>query len=199
MELINYISIIAVPFVIFFIVTYGALEKIKVFDSFLEGAKEGIETVIKIFPTLVALFLAVSALRNSGILDLFGNLFAPLLKLLKIPSEILPLMLDRPISGSASTAVALDIMKNYGVDSIIRSYIIYNYGVYRNYFIYYCNLHKLCWCKKYSFCSYCSSCCWYRPECLLLSLFVLLCREVFLDFLVLLKYHNIVILFNLFY
>ncbi len=120
MELINYISIIAVPFVIFFIVSYGVLEKIKVFDSFLEGAKEGIDTVVKIFPTLVALFLAVSALRNSGILDFIGNLFEPILKLLKIPSEILPLMLVRPISGSASTAVALDIMKNFGVDSQIR-------------------------------------------------------------------------------
>lgn len=159
MELINYVSIIAVPFVIFFIVTYGVLEKVKVFDSFLDGAKEGVETVIKIFPTLIALFLAVSALRNSGILDLFGNLFAPILNLLKIPSEIFPLMLVRPISGSASTAVALDIMKNYGVDSLIRSYIIYNYGVYRNNFIYYRNLHKLRWREKYTFCSYSSTYC----------------------------------------
>ncbi len=130
MDLINYISIIAVPFVIFFIVSYGFLEKIKVFDSFLEGAKEGIDTVIKIFPTLVALFLAISALRNSGILDFIGNLFEPILKLFKIPAEILPLILVRPISGSASTAVALDIMKNYGVDSLIRIYCFYYYGFY---------------------------------------------------------------------
>lgn len=130
MNLINYVSIIAVPFVIFFIVSYGFFEKVKVFDSFLEGAKEGIDTVIKIFPTLVALFLAVSALRNSGILDLLGILFSPILKLFHIPFQVLPLMLVRPISGSASTAVALDIMKNCGVDSLIRKYCFYYNGLY---------------------------------------------------------------------
>ena len=140
MGIINYISIIAVPFVIFYIVAYGCIAKIKVFDSFLVGCKEGISTVIKIFPTLIGLFLAVSALRNSGILELLSKLLAPILNLFKIPSSILPLMLVRPISGSASTAVAMDIMKNYGVDTIIRINCFYNYGMYRNYFIYYCYL-----------------------------------------------------------
>ena len=144
MGVINYISIIAVPFVIFFIVSYGFSEKIKVFDSFIDGSKEGIDTVIKIFPTLIALFLAISALRNSGILELIGNIFSPILNLLKIPSEILPLMLVRPISGSASTAVALDIMQNYGVDSMIRFYFVYNYGINWNNSIYYCNIYKCC-------------------------------------------------------
>lgn len=130
MSLINYISIIAVPFVIFYIVAYGVFAKIKVFDSFLVGCKEGINTVIKIFPTLVGLFLAISALRNSGILDLISNILSPILNLFKIPSEVLPLMLVRPISGSASTAVALDIMKNCGVDTIIRINCFYNYGLY---------------------------------------------------------------------
>lgn len=86
---------------------------------FCLGVKEGINTVISIFPTLIALFLAISALRTSGILDLLQNTLSPFLKLLNIPSEVFPLMLIRPISGSASTAVALDIMKNSGVDSII--------------------------------------------------------------------------------
>lgn len=130
MSLINYISIIAVPFVIFYIIAYGFFAKIKVFDSFLVGCKEGINTVIKIFPTLVGLFLAISALRNSGILELISNILSPILNLFKIPSAILPLMLVRPISGSASTAVALDIMKNYGVDTIIRINCFYNYGLY---------------------------------------------------------------------
>ncbi len=120
MQIINYISLIAVPFVIFFIVSYAFSEKVKVFDSFLVGCKEGINTVTNIFPTLIALFLAISALRSSGILDLLTNLLSPILNFLKIPSEILPLVLVRPISGSASTAVALDIMKNFGVDTSIR-------------------------------------------------------------------------------
>ena len=139
--MINYLSIIAVPFTIFFIISYAFSEKIKVFDIFLSGAKEGIETVIKIFPTLIALFLAVSALRNSGILDLITNILSPILNIIKIPTQILPLMLIRPISGSASTAVAMDIMKTYGVDSIIRIYFFSNYGFNRNNFIYYCNIY----------------------------------------------------------
>ena len=128
MQVINYISIIAVPFVIFFIVFYGFSEKVKVFDSFLVGSKEGINTVIKIFPTLIALFLAISALRNSGIIDFLESLLSPVLNFFSIPTQILPLILVRPISGSASTAVALDIMKTYGVDSIIRFYFFNNNG-----------------------------------------------------------------------
>ncbi len=128
--MINYISLIAVPFTIFFIISYGLIEKVKVFDSFLEGCMEGINTVIKIFPTLIALFLAVNALNSSGIFDFIGNVFSPLLDLLKIPSEILPLILIRPISGSASTAVAVNIMENYGVDSFIRASFINHYGFY---------------------------------------------------------------------
>ena len=75
MAFVNYISIIAIPFVIFYIVSYGFAMKIKIFDSFLAGCKEGINTTIKIFPTLIGLFLAVGALRNSGILDLLSSLF----------------------------------------------------------------------------------------------------------------------------
>lgn len=121
MDIINYISITAVPFVIFFIISYALLEKVKVFDSFLSGCTEGIETVIKIFPTLIGLFLAISALRSSGILDLLTSILSPLLNLINFPTEVLPLALIRPISGSASTAVALDIMQTYGVDTIIGS------------------------------------------------------------------------------
>lgn len=130
MQIINYISLIAVPFVIFFIVSYAFSEKVKVFDSFLVGCKEGINTVTNIFPTLIALFLAISALRSSGILDLLTNLLSPILNFLKIPSEILPLVLVRPISGSASTAVALDIMKNFGVDTSIRINCFNHNGFY---------------------------------------------------------------------
>ena len=150
MNIINYISVIAVPFVIAYIISYGFAEKIKVFDSFLAGAKDGIKTVIKIFPTLIGLFLAISALRNSGILDLIQKMTSPLLNLLKVPSEILPLMLIRPISGSASTAVALDIMKNFGVDSLIRNNCKCDYGFNRNNSIHYCNLLKYCKSKKTS-------------------------------------------------
>lgn len=145
MSLINYISIVAIPFVIFFIISYGVIEKVKVFDSFIVGCKEGINTVIKIFPTLIALFLAISALRNSGIFDFLGNFLSPILTFFNIPPEVLPLILIRPISGSASTAVAADIMETYGVDTLIRINCIYYYGCNRNYSLYYSNIYQCCW------------------------------------------------------
>ena len=98
---------------------YGVAEKNKVYDTFLEGAKDGIEIVFKLFPTLVGIFLAVGALRKSGIIDLIIKLISPITNLLKIPNQILPLAMLRPISGSASMAVAVDIMQKYRVDTTI--------------------------------------------------------------------------------
>jgi len=119
MSFINYISSAAVPLTILLIIMYGLVEKNKVFDTFLNGAKEGIEIVFKIFPTLLGLFLAISALRSSGIINLFTNFLLPVLDIFKIPAQIIPLALLRPISGSASMAIATDIMTQFGVDSNI--------------------------------------------------------------------------------
>lgn len=119
MNIINYLSAAAVPTVILLIIIYGIIEKNKVYDTFLEGAKEGVQVVVNIFPTLIGIFLAVGALRSSGILDLVVNLIKPIINILKIPAEIMPLAILRPISGSASMAVATDIMSKYGVDNLI--------------------------------------------------------------------------------
>lgn len=117
-NLINYASAAAIPVIIIVIIFYGLKEKVKVFDTFLDGAKEGIEIVFRMFPTLIGIFLAIGLLRSSGIIDLIVNIITPLTDLLKIPSQIIPLALLRPISGSASMAVAVDIMQNYGVDTL---------------------------------------------------------------------------------
>ena len=119
MKLINFISNLAMPAIILLIVIYGVKEKNKVFDTFLEGAKDGIETTVSIFPTLVGLFVAIGALRSSGILDMIINIINPILTIINFPSELMPLALLRPISGSSSIAVATDIMKNCGVDSLL--------------------------------------------------------------------------------
>lgn len=119
MQLINYISSIAIPITILLIIIYGFSEKKNVFDMFLNGAKDGLQIVIKIFPTLIGLFLAINLLRSSGILELIINLLTPILNILKFPKEIMPLAMLRPISGSASMAIAVDIMKTYGVDNTI--------------------------------------------------------------------------------
>ena len=119
MKIINYLSTIAVPMVILLIIAYGVIEKNKVYDTFIEGAKEGMQVVVNIFPTLVGIFLAVGALRSSGLIELIINIIKPIIETLRIPAEIMPLALLRPISGSASMAVATDIISKNGVDSLI--------------------------------------------------------------------------------
>ena len=119
MSFINFLSSVSMPMVILFIIIYGVREKNKVFDSFLDGAKEGIKTTLSILPTLVGLFFAIGALRSSGVLDLITKIVSPLLNILNFPSELVPLSLLRPISGSGSIAVATDIMENCGVDTLI--------------------------------------------------------------------------------
>ena len=119
MQIVQYLSSVAIPFSILLILVYGLVEKNKVFDTFLDGAKEGIEIVLKIFPSLIGLFVAIGALRSSGILDVIIQAINPITKLFEIPTQIMPLAMLRPISGSASMAVATDIMKTNGVDTII--------------------------------------------------------------------------------
>lgn len=119
MNIVNYISSVAIPFSILSIIIYGLIEKQKVFDVFIEGVKEGIQIIINIFPNLLGLFLAIGALRSSGVLDMLIQIIKPIIEIFNIPSQVMPLALLRPISGSASMAVAIDIMKNCGVDSLI--------------------------------------------------------------------------------
>lgn len=119
MKFIEFFSNLAMPFMIIFIVLYGVIERKKVFDIFIDGAKEGMTIVFNIFPTLVGLFVAIGVLRTSGIIDLATNILTPVLDFVSFPTEILPLALIRPISGSVSMAVATDILKTFGVDSKI--------------------------------------------------------------------------------
>ena len=117
--MVTYISTIAMPIIIFIIIFTSLNEKKKIFDLFLKGAKEGINITLKIFPTLVGLFFAIGMLRNSGTIDIIIKILKPILIKFNIPSEILPLAILRPISGSGSIAIATEIMKNYGTDTLI--------------------------------------------------------------------------------
>ena len=119
MKFVNYISIIAMPAVILIIISEAIKEKKNVFDIFLKGGVDGINITLKIFPTLIGLFMAIGMLRSSGIIDFITKIISPLLYFIQFPKEVVPLALLRPISGSASLGIATDIMKNYGVDSRI--------------------------------------------------------------------------------
>lgn len=115
----TYISTLIIPIIISIILLIGLKEKKKVYDLFVDGAKEGIKITFKIFPTLIGIFLAIHMLRSSGLIDFIVNLVSNITSIVKIPSEILPLAIIKPISGSGSMAIATDIMAKFGVDSKI--------------------------------------------------------------------------------
>lgn len=119
MNIVNYISTLAMPITILFIILYAVKEKIEIFDLFLKGVTDGIEITLKIFPTLIGLFLAIGMLNSSGILDFTTTIISPILNIIGFPKEVVPLAILRPISGSASMAIATNIIKQNGVDSFI--------------------------------------------------------------------------------
>ncbi len=96
---------------------YGAYKKINVFDSFIDGAKDGFKTAVDLIPYLIAMLVAIGMLRASGFFDIVGRLLKPLLLKLNIPVDIVPLLLIRPFSGSASNGVLADIIHRFGGDS----------------------------------------------------------------------------------
>ena len=96
-----------------------SINKINVYNAFLEGAKESIDMIISLFPTILAMILGINIIVNSGLLSILFSLFTPLLNLFKFPSELLPLAVIRPISGSAALAILNSIFEVHGPDSFI--------------------------------------------------------------------------------
>lgn len=119
MNIVSFMSSYAIPIIFLFILATGMYKEIKVYDVFVEGAKEGISTVVRIIPALVGLMVAIGVFRASGALDLIVYALKPVTSFLRIPSETVPMVILRPISGSASLAVLSDILKTYGADSFI--------------------------------------------------------------------------------
>ncbi|WP_028389253.1 spore maturation protein [Legionella fairfieldensis] len=98
---------------------YGMVKKINVFEAFTTGAKQGFETCVAIMPYLIAMIVAIGMLRASGFFDLLKTWLAPLLSMFGMPSELLPLALMRPFSGSASTGMMAELIHQYGGESFL--------------------------------------------------------------------------------
>ena len=96
---------------------YAACKKINVFDSFVDGAKDGFKTAVDLIPYLIAMLFAIGMLRASGFFEIIGQLLKPLLEKMNIPLDIIPLVLIRPFSGSASNGILVDIIHRFGGDS----------------------------------------------------------------------------------
>ena len=116
-SLIQSVSLIAIPFLLGFFPLYAALRGIAVYEEFIEGAKEGLHVALRIFPYLVAILVAVGIFRAAGGIDLLSRWLAPLLDLIGLPTQLLPLVLVRPMSGSAATGLFAEIVKSCGPNS----------------------------------------------------------------------------------
>ena len=115
----NILSKIIIPLFVFFIIIYGAKKKVNVYDTFLEGAKDGLIMVFHIAPTIIAMVFAVNIFLDSNFLKGALNFLKPLFQLTKIPMDILPMAILRPISGSATLSIMNDIFLKFGPDSFI--------------------------------------------------------------------------------
>ena len=119
MKILTHISELLIPFLIFYIVLMGIRVKKNVYEDFMKGAKDGLYLVVKIMPTMIAMLVAVSALRASGFLDFIAELLTPITEKIKFPAPLLPLSIVKIFSSSGATGLLLDIFKEYGTDSCI--------------------------------------------------------------------------------
>jgi spore maturation protein SpmA len=116
---VNALSILAIPFLLSFFPLYAAARGVKVYDEFVEGAKEGFGVILKIIPFLVTMLVAIGMFKGAGGIDLLSRALSPLLSPFHFPTDLLPLALMRPLSGSATLALLTDIVHRLGPDNIV--------------------------------------------------------------------------------
>ena len=139
-EATQWISVFAIPVFIVFILGYGYSKGIPVYEAFVEGAGEGLGTAFKILPYLVAMFMAIGVFRASGAMDLLIRVLSPVTNLAGIPSEILPLALMRPMSGSAGR-----IIPGIRFGCFYWENRLHDDGIHGNGFLYHFRLFRLRW------------------------------------------------------
>ena len=119
MEIISVVSLWLIPIIIGTILVYGTYKQVPTYESFVEGGKEGIKIAVAIIPYLVGMLVAITVFRASGALDLLMEWIGPWMRAIGIPSEIVPLAIIRPISGTAALGMTSDLIATYGPDSFI--------------------------------------------------------------------------------
>jgi len=115
----NTVSLLAVPFMLSFFPLYAAMKRVKVYESFVEGAKEGFQTAVSIMPYLVAILVAVGMFRGAGGIDMVTNFLRPALRVIHFPPELVPMCLMRPLSGSGTLGIFTELVKQFGADSLL--------------------------------------------------------------------------------
>lgn len=119
LNIVNSISVFAIPFIFVGVVGYGLIKKVSVYEAFTDGAKEGFSTAVRIIPFLVAMLVSIGVFRASGAMDLLISAISPLTDALRIPAETLPFAFMRPLSGGGAQGVMTDIINTHGADTLI--------------------------------------------------------------------------------
>lgn len=113
------LSVIFIPGILSLVIFYGIYKKAPVYEYFIAGARDGLKTAVEMLPFIIAIFVGIEAITSSGAMDFFRMVLSPLFNLLKIPEELISLILLRPVSGSGSLVLAEQIMENSGTDGLI--------------------------------------------------------------------------------
>lgn len=117
--IIDVISVFVLPCLIVGFPLYGLIKKVPVYETFVEGAKEGFNVAVTIIPYLVAILFAIGMFRASGAMDFLIEGMRPILGFIGVPPEVLPMMIVRPLTGSGSAGIVLDMINQFGEDSIL--------------------------------------------------------------------------------
>lgn len=117
-DVISLLSFFVIPLIVVGFPLYGLIKKVPVYESFVDGAKEGFQVAVRIIPYLVAILFAIGMFRASGAMDFLIRGLNPFLALIGFPAEVLPMAIIRPLTGSGSAGIVVDMIQQYGEDSI---------------------------------------------------------------------------------
>lgn len=118
-EIMQLISKFAIPFMIMGIISYGIIRKVKVYESFTDGAKDGFATAVRIIPFFVAMLVAIGVFRESGAMELLIKGLIPITERFNIPGELVPMMLMRPLSGGGAQGLMTELITTHGPESML--------------------------------------------------------------------------------
>jgi spore maturation protein B len=127
-DIIDLVSVFVLPLLIVGFVLYGVWKKVPVFEAFVDGARGGFDVAVRIIPFLVGILFAIGMFRASGAMEFVINGVRPVLALIAIPAEVLPMMIMRPLTGSGSVAIVLDMIQQFGEDSVYVKMVATMFG-----------------------------------------------------------------------
>ncbi len=118
-QILNTISLFFIPAVLSVVIGYGLYRRAPIYDYFIEGVKEGLQSAVEILPFIIAIFVGIAAVVSSGAMEFLQDLAAPLFQAFGVPKELTSLIILRPVSGSGSMGVLEHVLSTYGPDSFV--------------------------------------------------------------------------------